>query len=85
MALHRFKKLLKSQERIGDNAGISRTLREIATIYDQQDELVSAIRYGERALTSAKDVYDQQQMVQVIICLVFSISMLSCQVKPLQR
>ena len=62
VALHRFKKLLKSQERIGDNAGISRTLREIATIYDQQDELVSAIRYGERALTSAKDVYDQQQM-----------------------
>ena len=62
VALHRFKKLLKSQERIGDNAGISRTLREIATIYDQQDELMSAIRYGERALTSAKDVYDQQQM-----------------------
>ena len=62
VALHRFKKLLKSQERIGDNAGISRTLREIATIYDQQDELVSAIRYGERALTSAKEVYDQQQM-----------------------
>ena len=62
VALHRFKKLLKSQERIGDNSGISRTLREIATIYDQQDELVSAIRYGERALTSAKDVYDQQQM-----------------------
>ena len=62
VALHRFKKLLKSQERIGDNAGISRTLREIATIYDQQDELVNAIRYGERALTSAKDVYDQQQM-----------------------
>ena len=62
VALHRFKKLLKSQERIGDNAGVSRTLREIATIYDQQDELVSAIRYGERALTSAKDAYDQQQM-----------------------
>lgn len=62
VALHRFKKLLKSQERIGDNAGISRTLREIASIYDQQDELVSAIRYGERALTSAKEVYDQQQM-----------------------
>ena len=62
VALHRFKKLLKSQERIGDNLGVSRTLREIATIYDQQDELVSAIRYGERALTSAKDAYDQQQM-----------------------
>ena len=62
VAIHRFKKLLKSQERIGDNAGISRTLREIATIYDQQDELVSAIRYGERALTSAKEVFDQQQM-----------------------
>jgi tetratricopeptide (TPR) repeat protein len=62
VALHRFKKLLKSQERLGDNAGISRTLREIATIYEQQDELVSAIRYGEKALTSAKDVYDQQQM-----------------------
>ena len=62
VALHRFKKLLKSQERIGDNSGISRTLREIASIYDQQDELVSAIRYGERALTSAKEVYDQQQM-----------------------
>ena len=62
VALHRFKKLLKSQERLGDNAGMSRTLREIAAIYDQQDELVSAIRYGERALTSAKEVYDQQQM-----------------------
>lgn len=62
VALHRFKKLLKSQERLGDNAGISRTLREIATIYDQQDEPVSAIKYGERALTSAKEVYDQQQM-----------------------
>ena len=53
---------LKSQERIGDNAGVSRTLREIMTIYDQQDELVNAIRYGERALSSAKEVYDQQQI-----------------------
>ncbi len=62
VALHRFKKLLKSQEKLGDNQGMSKTLREIAVIYEQQDQLVDAIRYGERALASAKEVYDQQQM-----------------------
>ena len=62
VALHRFKKLLRSQEKIGDSSGISKTLREIATIYEQQEQLVPAIRYGERALASAKEVFDQQQM-----------------------
>ena len=62
VALHRFKKLLKSQEKLGDNQGMSKTFREIAIIYEQQDQLVDAIRYGERALASAKEVFDQQQM-----------------------
>jgi len=62
VALHRFKKLLRSQEQLGDNVGMSKTLREIATIYESQQQLVDAIRYGERALATAKDVFDQQQM-----------------------
>src|SRR6056300_196243 len=52
VALHRFKKLLRSQEQLGDNVGMSKTLREIATIYESQQQLIDAIRYGERALAT---------------------------------
>ena len=62
VAMHRFKKLLRLQERSGDSSGVSRTLRDIADLYEQQDEMVEAIRHAERALTSAKEVWDQEQM-----------------------
>lgn len=62
VAMHRFKKLLRLQEKLGDSSGVSRTLRDIADLYEQQDEMVEAIRHAERALTSAKEVWDQEQM-----------------------
>ena len=62
VALHRFKRLLRLQEKMGDSSGVSRTLRDIADLYEQQDEMVEAIRHAERALTSAREVWDQEQM-----------------------
>lgn len=62
VAMHRFKKLLRLQEKLGDSSGVSRTLRDIADLYEQQDEMVEAIRHAERAFTSAKEVWDQEQM-----------------------
>lgn len=62
VAMHRFKKLLRLQEKLGDSSGVSRTLRDIADLYEQQDEMLEAIRHAERALTSAKEVWDQEQM-----------------------